>query len=129
LPPPLAATPAAPGLGLGDLALGLIGAPTLRLDAARDRARLRATLDRYRPRPLPIDPLVRLHRIDENSAGEMSAVLGELRALQRAYQLALVLVHHLRKYAGARGADGQALAARGTCTLGAIATSISAAAT
>ena len=61
----------------------------------------------------------------------MSAVLGELRALQRAYQLALalVLVHHLRKYAGARGADGQALAARGTCTLGAIATSISAAAT
>src|SRR5439155_550142 len=39
--------------------------------------------------PLLIDPLVRLHRIDENSAAEMSAVLGELRALQRAYQLAL----------------------------------------
>ena len=111
----LAAIAAARGLGLGDLDLGLIVAPTLRLDAARDRARLRATLDRYRPRPLLLDPLVRLHRIDENSAGEMSAVLGELRALQRAYQLALalVLVHHLRKYAGARGAGGQALRGSG----------------
>jgi len=111
----LAAIAAARGLGLGDLDLGLIVAPTLRLDAARDRARLRATLDRYRPRPLLLDPLVRLHRIDENSAGEMSAVLGELRALQRAYQLALalVLVHNLRKYAGARGAGGQALRGSG----------------
>src|SRR5579885_2197405 len=96
-----------------DLDLGLIVVPSLRLDAARDRARLRATLDRYRPRLLLLDPLVRLHRIDENSAGEMSALLGELRALQRAYQLALVLVHHLRKYAGARGADGQALRGSG----------------
>ena len=38
-----------------------------------------------------------------------------LRALQRAYQLALalVLIHHLRKYVGARGADGQALRGSG----------------
>jgi hypothetical protein len=109
----LAAIATARGRGLGDLDLGLIVVPSLRLDAARDRARLRATLDRYRPRLLLLDPLVRLHRIDENSAGEMSALLGELRALQRAYQLALVLVHHLRKYAGARGADGQALRGSG----------------
>ena len=34
----LAAIAAARGLGLGDLDLGLIVAPTLRLDAARDRA-------------------------------------------------------------------------------------------
>ena len=35
----LAAIAAARGLGLSDLDLGLIVAPTLRLDAARDRAR------------------------------------------------------------------------------------------
>src|SRR5256885_7994367 len=111
----LAQMAAARVFGLGDLVLGLSLGPPFRLIAARDRARLRATLDRYRPRPLLLDPLVRLHRIDENSAGEMSAVLGELRALQRAYQLALalVLVHNLRKYAGARGADGQALRGSG----------------
>ena len=109
----LAAIVTARGLGLGDLDLGLIVAPTLRLDAARDRARLRATLDRYHPRLLLLDPLVRLHRIDENSAGEISALLGELRTLQREYRLALVLVHHLRKHAGARGADGQALRGSG----------------
>ena len=109
----LAAIATARGLGLGDLDLGLIVAPTLRLDAACDRARLRATLDRYHPRLLLLDPLVRLHRIDENSAGEISALLGELRTLQREYRLALVLVHHLRKHAGARGADGQALRGSG----------------
>ena len=35
----LAAIAAARGLGLGNLDLGLIVAPTLRLEAARDRAR------------------------------------------------------------------------------------------
>ena len=73
-----------------DLDLGLIVTDSVRLDVERDRARLRATLDQHRPRLLILDPLVRLHRIDENSAGEMSALLGELRALQRRYQLALV---------------------------------------
>src|SRR5579885_3455555 len=98
------------------------GARPLPRAAARTRPPLRrrgrprrpaCAARRYRPRLLLLDPLVRLHRIDENSAGEMSALLGELRALQRAYQLALVLVHHLRKYAGARGADGQALRGSG----------------
>lgn len=98
---------AARGLGLAGLDLSLILSPSLRLDAARDRARLAATLEHYRPRLLILDPLVRLHRIDENSATEMAALLAELRLLQRRYQLALVLVHHLRKHAGP--VDGQAL--------------------
>jgi hypothetical protein len=101
---------AARGLSLRDLDLGLIVADTVRLDVERDRARLRATLDEHRPRLLILDPLVRLHRIDENSAGEMSAMLGELRALQRTYQLALALVHHVRKNGGQ---DGQSLRGSG----------------
>lgn len=98
---------AARGLGLLGLELGLILCPSLRLDAEPDRARLAATLAHHRPRLLILDPLVRLHRIDENSATEMAALLAELRLLQRRYQLALVLVHHLRKQSGP--VDGQAL--------------------
>ncbi|MGH7822369.1 MAG: AAA family ATPase, partial [Candidatus Binatia bacterium] len=100
------------GLDLCDLQIRLILAPSLRLDTARDRARLRKTLDEERPRLLILDPLVRLHQADENSAAEMSSLLGELRALQRQYELAVLLVHHLRKNAP-RAPDGQALRGSG----------------
>jgi hypothetical protein len=56
---------------------------------------------------------VRLHRIDENSAGEMSALLGALRATQREYPVAIALVHHVRKNASPRGQDGQSLRGSG----------------
>lgn len=100
------------GRDLRALTIRLILAPTLRLDTARDRARLRKTLDEERPRLLILDPLVRLHQADENSAAEMSSLLGELRALQREYQLAVLLVHHLRKNAP-QAPDGQALRGSG----------------
>ncbi len=107
----LAAIAAARSMSLAEIDVRLILAASLRLDTERDRARLRRTLEQHRPRLLLLDPLVRLHRIDENSAGEMSALLGELRALQREHALALVLVHHLRKNGG--GQDGQALRGSG----------------
>lgn len=100
------------GLCLRSLDIGIIFTPELRLDTERDRLRLRKTLDARWPRLLILDPLVRLHRCDENSAAEMSSLLGELRALQREYALAIVLVHHLRKNAP-RAADGQALRGSG----------------
>ena len=98
---------AARGQDIAALDLGLILSHALRLDTERDRERLTVTIEQHRPRLLILDPLVRLHRIDENSAGEMSALLGELRTLQRRYALAIVLVHHLRKNGGH---DGQAFA-------------------
>lgn len=98
------------GQDIASLDLGLILTHALRLDTERDRERLTVTVERHRPRLLVLDPLVRLHRIDENSAGEMSALLGELRTLQRRYALAIVLVHHLRK---SGGYDGQALRGSG----------------
>jgi hypothetical protein len=104
----LAHVAAARGLSLDGLDVHLILTPTLRLDTPRDRVRLRQTLTLHRPRLLILDPLVRLHQADENSAAEMSALLGELRALQRHHALAVLLVHHLRKNAP-RTADGQAL--------------------
>lgn len=109
----LAGIALARGLRLDQVDLRLIVAPSLRLDTAADRERLRLTLEAHRPRLLVLDPLVRLHRLDENSAGEVSALLGELRALQREHHLAIVLVHHLRKNAAPRGQDGLSLRGSG----------------
>ena len=81
--------------------------PAVRLDLADDRQRLFETVRRVRPRLLVLDPLVRLHRIDENAAGEVAPLLACLRDLQRNFETAVVLVHHARKSAHARG--GQAL--------------------
>lgn len=101
---------AARGQDIAALDVGLILSHTLRLDTEHDRERLILTIERHRPRLLILDPLVRLHRIDENSAGEMSVLLGELRTFQRRYALAIILVHHLRKNGGH---DGQALRGSG----------------
>ena len=61
-----------------------------------------------RPRLLILDPLVRLHRIDENVASEVAPLLGYLRELERGFAVAVVLVHHAKKGAGGARA-GQAL--------------------
>lgn len=92
-------------LSLTDLELHLIREPALRLDQARDIERLRRTVEDLRPRLLLLDPFVRLHRINENDAGEVSVVLGELRQLQRLHDLAVVLVHHARKNGSRSGGE------------------------
>ena len=75
----------------------LIDRPSLRLDVAEEQALLLEAVARLRPRLLVLDPLVRLHALDENSAAEVSALLGWLRTLSRTHQLAIVVVHHLSK--------------------------------
>ncbi len=84
-------------LDITSLDLKLITAPALRLDLLRDQARLIATIDKLRPCLLLLDPLIRLHRLDENSSSDISGLLGFLRELQRSYDLAVVLVHHTSK--------------------------------
>ncbi|MGH9391038.1 MAG: AAA family ATPase, partial [Vicinamibacteria bacterium] len=56
------------GVELSALDLDVITAPAIRLDLARDQVRLEKTVRSLRPRLLVLDPLVRLHRLDENSA-------------------------------------------------------------
>jgi len=85
------------GHELAHVPLLLLDIGELRLDRATDVERLRATVVRTRPRLLVLDPFVRLARIDENSAAEVSAVLGALRRLQRDHELAVLVVHHARK--------------------------------
>lgn len=97
------------GLDLAGVEIDAITAPVLRLDRERDRARLLETTRRLRPRLLVLDPLVRLHGIDENNAGEVAELLAYFRSLQRQFDLSVVLVHHTRK-SGAMGvAAGQGL--------------------
>jgi hypothetical protein len=95
------------GIPLENLHVAVITEPTVRLDAHRDQLRLRATIAHLRPRLLVLDPLVRLHSLDENSSQDISRLLGYLRDLQRSFDLALILVHHTSKRSHAQ--PGQSL--------------------
>ncbi len=94
-------------LDVEKLDLHVITASVLRLDLQGDQRRLAAAVKKYKPRLLLLDPLVRLHRLDENSASEISGLLGYLRQLQRWGDVAVVLVHHASKKQ--RAQPGQAL--------------------
>jgi AAA domain len=63
------------GLDLDQVEVHVITASVLRLDQGLDRGRLWETAKRLRPRLLLLDPLVRLHGIDENHAGEVVKLL------------------------------------------------------
>ena len=97
------------GLDVAQVAIHVITASVLRLDRGADRTRLLETTRRLRPRLLVLDPLVRLHGIDENNAGEVAELLAYFRSLQRQLDLSVLLVHHTRKNAASGVAAGQGL--------------------
>lgn len=101
------------GLDLAAVDVHVITAPTLQLDREPHRSRLFETARRFRPRLLLLDPLVRLHGIDENHAGEVAGLLAYFRSLQRQLDLSVVLVHHTRKNAAGGLAAGQGLRGSG----------------
>jgi hypothetical protein len=79
------------------LPVEVITAPALRLDTPADRQRLWRTVQTHQPILLILDPLIRLHRVDENDATQIASLLSYLRQLQRQFHLAVLLVHHARK--------------------------------
>lgn len=95
------------GVDIQHLGLAVIAEPTLQLDTRFDQDRLRATIARLKPRLVLLDPLVRLHSGDENDSRDVSRLLGYFRDLQRTFDLALAIVHHVSKKAHSR--PGQAL--------------------
>ena len=97
------------GLDLETVPIDVITAPTLRLDRDPHRTRFFQTAKRLRPRLIILDPLVRLHGIDENHATEVSGLLAYFRSLQRQLDLSVVLVHHTRKNASGGASAGQGL--------------------
>jgi hypothetical protein len=98
----------AAGAVFSDLDIQVITVPTVRLDIPRDREGLEKTVAGLKPRVLILDPLVRMHRVDENAVAEIAPLLAYLRGLQRRYRTAVLLVHHSRKGA-AHIRGGQAL--------------------
>jgi hypothetical protein len=99
-------------LSLEALEVHVITVPSLRLDTPIDLDRLDATLRHYAPKLLLLDPFVRLHCGDENSAQEVAAILASLRELQRRHELAITVTHHTRKN-NRTNQNGQALRGSG----------------
>jgi RecA-family ATPase len=98
----------AQGIDFAVLPLYVITVPRLQLDVQTDRAQLRQTIERCKPKLLILDPFVRMHAIDENASGEVAPLLQHLRCMQRNYQTAIALVHHAKKGASFKR-PGQAL--------------------
>jgi RecA-family ATPase len=87
------------GLVIDEVDIRVIAADSLRLDCPGDREKLLATVDLHRPVLVILDPLVRLHGVDENQVGPMAELLGHVRSLQRMTGAAVAIVHHARKNA------------------------------
>lgn len=94
------------GLDVRELDLNLITSSRLYLDDDADRAQLRRSIEKYRPKLLVLDPLVRLHRGNENDSRDVAALLGFLRELQRDYASAIILAHHASKRSVGRPGQG-----------------------
>lgn len=94
------------GLDVATLDLTVITASVLRLDDERDRQRLWRTIERTLPRLILLDPLVRLHRLDENNSRDIAGILGFLREIQRHFKTAVILTHHASKRAHSRPGQG-----------------------
>ena len=93
-------------LDLTKVPLLLLDIAQLRLDDAAHLDRLHRTVALHKPRLLVLDPFVRLVAgLDENSARDVSAVLGALRTLQRELNVTILLVHHMRKSPAAHPAQ------------------------
>ena len=93
-------------ISIDTLDLTVITAPVLRLDVERDQERLWNAVDTVKPRLLLLDPLVRLHRLDENNSRDIAGILGFLREIQRKFAVAVVLAHHSSKRASSRPGQG-----------------------
>ena len=93
-------------LDLAKAPLLLLDIAQLRLDDAIHLDRLQRTVALHAPRLLVLDPFVRLVAgLDENSARDVSTVLGALRTLQRECNVAILLIHHMRKSPAAHPAQ------------------------
>jgi len=93
-------------LDIARLDVHVIVSPVLRLDLQADERRQAMAVQRYRRQLLLLDPLVRLHRLDDDSASEISGLLGYWRPLRRWGNVAVVLVHHASKRQRAQPGQG-----------------------
>lgn len=81
--------------------------PRIKLEVDEDYEKLREIINEYKPEVLAIDPFVKFHHLDENSATEMGLILERLRNLIEDFNLSIILIHHEGKDSsnGARGSS------------------------
>ena len=96
-----------------DFAVDVITAESLKLDQAEDREKLEELIALRQPKLLILDPLVRLHSGSESSASHMAELFGYLRRLQRRFQLAILVTHHVSKNRTGATQPGQAMRGSG----------------
>lgn len=77
------------------------------LDSQEGENELREALACYTPDVLILDPLVRFHQGEENSATDMGRFFRLLRGLMKEFHFAVILIHHAGKNPdqGARGSS------------------------
>ena len=75
----------------------------LHLDRPEDVEALSNEITKLRPVLVVIDPLIELHRGDENDARAMADAISPLRDLARRHECAFLIVHHRRKSPGPVG--------------------------
>lgn len=88
----------------------------LQLDLAEDRAAIIAACKELNISLLIIDPLIKFHALDENSAMDMASLTTFLAEIRQATGAAILLVHHTRKSSRDSKA-GSAQEARGSSVL------------
>lgn len=100
-------------LNVDELPIHVITAHSLRLDDLEDRTRLERLITRLRPKLLVLDPLVRLHSGAESYVGHIAELFGYLRELQRRFQVAVLVTHHLSKSRSSNAQPGSAMRGSG----------------
>lgn len=95
------------------LPIHVITADALRLDDPSHREQLEELLEHLRPKFLILDPLVRVHSGVESYVGHMAELFRYLRSLQRRFQLAILLTHHVAKNRSSTAQPGQAMRGSG----------------
>lgn len=88
-----------------------------RFDDSVDMKRMVATLEKYRPDLIIIDPLAEAHRKDENSASDMKEVIDNWADLCRRFNVAIVCLHHWRKPGEGQANRSAGIRMRGTSAL------------
>ena len=81
--------------------------PRLLIDDSDGLYQLNSIISYYEPEVLIIDPLIKFHNRDENSAKEMAIIMTQIRNLIEDYKLSIILVHHMGKdsTSGPRGSS------------------------
>lgn len=79
----------------------------IKLEDGSDFDILQGKIEEFSPKVLIIDPFVKFHNLEENSAKDMGYILNKLRNLIEDNNLSIILVHHLGKDQthGARGSS------------------------